>query len=126
MFKDPKGPIESFSWARFVVHGEEHSRTKGVGKDVLIRGSDVKEWKDMGGHQLTPHSLDCLKGYDIDVLVIGDGVHGAVVVSDDVKEEARSMGIKELIVEHTPKACGTYNGSIREGKKALLLAHGTC
>ena len=126
MFDDPLGPIEHFSWAKFVVRGREHSRFKGAGKDILVIGDEVKEWKDMGGHHLTPRSMDCIRGIDLDILVIGDGVSGVVDISGSVIQRAKEHGIREIIVEHTPKACSTYNEIHRKGRKVALLAHGTC
>jgi len=126
MFKDPRGPIEGFSWAKFTVNGEVHSRKKGVGKDIFVMGSKAREWKNMGGHHLNERSLDLLDGKDIDVLIIGSGVYGVVDVNEDVREKAKSLGIRKLIVQRTEKACGTYNDLYHMRKRVALLAHGTC
>lgn len=126
MFKDPRGPIEGFDWANFTINGEEHSKNKGVGKDILVIGNEVSKWKKMGGHHLTKNPLELLEGEDIDTLIIGIGVYGAVEVNEEVREKARSLGIKKLIVEKTEKACKRYNELFGEGKKLALLAHGTC
>lgn len=126
MFDDPEGPIEHFSWAKFIIRGREHSRFKGAGKDILIVGDEVEEWKDMGGHHLTPSSVDCIEGNDLEVLVIGNGVSGMVDISGSVIRRTKELGISEVIILHTPKACSTYNEAYKEGKKVALLAHGTC
>lgn len=126
MFEDPEGPIEHFSWAKFIIRGKEHSRIKGVGKDILVFGNDVKEWKDMGGHHLTAHSMDCLIGLDLDILVIGRGVNGIVDVPGSVIRKIEELGINEIVIENTLKACSTYNKLHRDGRKVVLLAHGTC
>lgn len=126
LFSDKEGPIDSFSWECFIIKGAEHSSSKGAGKDILVFEEQVMVWKDMGGHGLTPHSLDCAVDLKPDVLIIGTGVDGAVRVSDDVRRKAYSMGIKELLVQRTPNACGTFNELTRNGRKAVLLAHGTC
>ena len=126
MFEDPAGPIEHFSWAKFVIRGREHSRHEGEGKDILVIGEEVERWKDMGGHHLTRDSISILKGREIDVLVIGSGVNGIVEVSGDVRAGVTEMGIGKLIVQSTPRACGTYNDLYQKGIKVCLLAHGTC
>ena len=126
MFRDPRGPIEGFEWANFKINGEEHSKKKGVGKDILVIGNEVSKWKKMGGHHLSKRSLKLLEGKDIDTLIIGNGVYGVVEVNEEVREKARSLGIKKLIVENTDKACKRYNEMYGEGKKVALLAHGTC
>jgi hypothetical protein len=41
MFDDPKGPIEHFSWGKFIICGKEHSKLDekiGVGKDIRLIG----------------------------------------------------------------------------------------
>ena len=126
MFSDPEGPVQHFTWARFIINGKEHSRTTGAGKDIIVIGEEVKNWENMGGHHLTPSSMDCLEGFDLEYLVIGNGVNGMVDISGSVISRIRDLGIRETIVENTPKACSTYNKLHRKGKKAALLAHGTC
>lgn len=126
MFDDPEGPVEHFSWAKFIIRGKEHSRFKGVGKDIMVIGDDVKEWEEMGGHHLTPRSIECIEGMDLDILVIGNGVDGIVDISGSIINKIKELGIYEIIIEHTPKACFTFNELHRQGKKVALLAHGTC
>ena len=126
MFDDPEGPIEHFSWAKFIIRGKEHSRSKGVGKDILVTCEEVREWENMGGHHLTPMSLNCIEGEDLDVLVIGNGVNGIVDISGPVIQRIKELGINEIIIEKTPKACMTFNKINRKGRKVVLLAHGTC
>jgi hypothetical protein len=63
---------------------------------------------------------------DIEVLIIGIGVEGFVECPDDVKKSIKKNGIKELLLEKTPKACKTYNELYHKGKRVALLAHGTC
>ena len=126
MIEDVRGPIEHFSWAKFIIEGKEHSRDMGEGKDIMVFGTEVSPWKDMGGHRLTPGSVEVLCGRDVEVLVIGNGVYGMVKVSDEVRKAIRDIGIRELIVEKTARACDTYNRLYNEERKAALLAHGTC
>ncbi len=130
MFDDPAGPIEHFSWGKFIIDGVEHSNQSngkaGVGKDVRVIGDKVKAWAERKGHRLTPEMLDKLHGKHIDVLVIGIGVNGMMECPEDVKRAVRELGIGELILERTPDACRIYNQLYREGKRVAMLAHGTC
>ena len=56
MFTDNDGPIELFSWGRFVITGKEHSKVSGqksgVGKDIRLIGTEVSKWKEREGHIL--------------------------------------------------------------------------
>jgi hypothetical protein len=126
VFDDPRGPIEHFSWGAFVIDGEEHSTTTGVGKDIRLVGQDVSPWRERKGHKLKKSMITGVYDRGVDVLIIGIGVHGAVNCPDKVKKAIREHGISDLILQPTPQACATYNELFRQDKKVALLAHGTC
>jgi hypothetical protein len=126
MFEDPKGPVERFSWGTFVIDGQEHSTTAGVGKDIRLIGKDVSAWDERKGHKLKKSMITGVYGRDVDVLVIGIGVHSAITCPEKVREAIREQGISKLILEPTPQACATYNELFHQGRKVALLAHGTC
>ncbi len=125
MFDDPEGPIEHFSWGAFVINGQEHSPTAGVGKDIRLIGDDVSIWSERQGHRLKTSMITGIYNHDVDVLVLGLGVHGRLKCPGTVRREIKQHGLT-LIAEPTPDACCTYNELHREGKKVALLAHGTC
>ncbi|MBS3806253.1 MAG: hypothetical protein KGY60_02010 [Bacteroidales bacterium] len=128
--KDPGGPIEEFSWGRYVIKGETHEKTdgskKGKGKDICLIGNRVKKWKERKGHTLEPHMVSRVFDKDIDTLVIGIGVEGRIECPEEVKKESRKNGISELILLKTPDACKKYNELYHQGRHVALLAHGTC
>jgi len=130
MFNDPNGPIEHFSWAKFIICGKEHSkstfRKKGVGKDIRLIGQKVSKWEERKGHHLTPDMITGVYNRDIKVLIIGVGVNGAIECTEEVKRSVRENGIPQLIVERTPEACRLYNELFHTGKQVALLVHGTC
>jgi len=97
--KDSNGPIEKFSWGRFVIKGETHEKT-----DRSKTG----------------------KGKDIYTLIIGIGVEGRIDCPEQVKKEIRKNGISELMLLKTPDAWRKYNELYHQGRKVALLAHGTC
>jgi hypothetical protein len=128
-FDDPKGPIEHFSWGRFIIGGQEHSRNgekTGVGKDIRLIGTKVSAWKERRGHLLDADMITGVYGHGIEALVIGAGADGMLEVPKDVKREIRSNGVDKVKVRRTPKACKLYNELYRSGVKVALLAHGTC
>jgi hypothetical protein len=130
MFDDSKGPIEHFSWGTYIIHGQKHTKTNegkvGVGKDIRLIGREVSAWRERKGHRLTPAMITGVFDNDIEVLIIGVGVYGALECPDDVQQAIREKGINQLILERTPAACQTYNTLFHEGKCVALLAHGTC
>jgi len=126
MFDDPRGPIESFSWGAFFIDGEEHSTKTGVGKDIRLVGEDVSAWRERKGHKLKKSMITGIYDQDIDVLVIGLGVHGTIKCPAKVRKAIYEHGISELILQPTPEACATYNELFHQDKKVALLAHGTC
>ena len=82
MFDDPKGPIEHFSWAKYIIQGKTHFEGSfgniGKGKDIKIIGTDVTKWKERKNHVLTEESVISIFAEDVDVLIIGNGVNGAI------------------------------------------------
>lgn len=130
MFNDPKGPIESFSFGRFVILGEEHSGSGderiGKGKDIRMIGRRVERWKEREGHVLDRSMVEGVLDRDVRVVVIGSGESGMLAVPDEIVKFLLKNGIEKVIVLRTPDACREYNRLYREGEKAALLAHGTC
>ena len=130
MFTDPKGPIEHFSWGKFVICGTEHAASEngmtGVGKDIRLIDQEVTEWHERKGHLLTDAMITGIYNRGIEVLIIGIGVDGAVECPKKVKQKIEAKGIGQVILARTPQACEIYNSLFHQGKRVALLAHGTC
>lgn len=130
MFDDPKGPIEHFSWGKFIVCGREHSASEegriGAGKDIRLIDQEVSEWRERKGHQLTYSMITGIYDQGIEVLIIGIGVNGAVECPKEVKKRIKEKGIRKVILARTPDACALYNSLFHQQKRVALLAHGTC
>lgn len=130
MFADPEGPIEHFSWGKFIIRGREHSETPddqvGAGKDIRLIGEEVSEWRERKGHRLKKSMITGVYDQDVEVLIIGTGVYGSLKCPKKVQESVRQHGVLQLILETTPRACRIYNDLYRRGERLALLAHGTC
>jgi len=130
LFEDPAGPIERFSWGRFVVCGETHFKGSegrvGAGKDIRLVGGTVTPWKERKGHRLKRSMITGVYDQGLEALIVGSGVHGLLETPEKVRKDVSGHGIAELIVVPTPDACGAYNRLHRLGKRVGLLAHGTC
>jgi hypothetical protein len=130
MFIDNKGPIEHFSWGKFIICGTEHSDSEagqtGVGKDIRLIDQEVTEWHERKGHRLTHSMITGIYDQGIEVLIIGIGVNGAVDCPKEVRKGIKANGIGKVILARTPDACALYNALFHQGKRVALLAHGTC
>lgn len=130
MFYDVDGPIQEFSWGKFIISGKEHSKTydakKGVGKDIRLIGNEVSKWAERKGHMLTNEMITEVFDQDIETLIIGQGASGALICPASVQHYIHQHGIKEIILLNTPEACNKYNKLYKSGRKVALLAHGTC
>jgi hypothetical protein len=130
MYNDVKGPIEHFSWGKFIVCGKEHSKIAnektGFGKDIRLIGKEVSKWKEREGHSLNSKMITGIFNKGIEILIIGIGVNGLIECPENVREYIKSNGIKNIIIEKTPEACRIYNEFFNNGEKVALLAHGTC
>jgi|YNPNPStandDraft_1061719.scaffolds.fasta_scaffold02250_9 hypothetical protein len=130
LFTDPQGPIEHFSWGRYVIAGQEHAQSEdgetGMGKDIRLIGREVSRWEERKGHRLKKSMITGVYGKGLEVLIIGNGVHGALECPDKVREDIAAHGIPRLMVARTPEACRLYNQLYRQGVRVGLLAHGTC
>ena len=129
--KTTSATIEAVSWGRFKIRSTEHGKstagqTLGVGKDICLIGEAVSRWKERKWRLLNEKMVECVLNRGIEILVIGNGALGAIEVPEKVKNYLRQNGIKEIIVEKTPRACATYNRLFKEGVRVALLAHGTC
>jgi hypothetical protein len=126
-----KGPIEYYSFGKFIIDGKEHSEKKdgihGKGKDIRLIDQDVTEWKEREGHKLTAKMITGVFSEHIEILIIGTGAEKALKCPKKViKKIKRHNSISQVIIKRTPKACKAYNRLFLKGKKVALLAHGTC
>ncbi|UXD22382.1 hypothetical protein IPA_04125 [Ignicoccus pacificus DSM 13166] len=77
----------------------------------------------------TPLSLEELKQYEDvlegELLIVGTGFEGKMVVMDEVKSYLKDKGI-ELIEMRTPQAVALYDYYLMKGVKASVILHLTC
>lgn len=116
----PDGPVEEVRWGYFRVSGKE------MWKDIRCIGREPSPWMDRKGHLLEEGMITGIFDRNIEVLVIGLGIDGAVQCPQQLLESIRKRGIKEVFVLPTVEACRTFNELVSAGKNTALLAHGTC
>lgn len=112
--------IESYSFGRIVIDGEEYT------SDVIVYPDRVRAgWWRKEGHYLHMEDLLEVLQFMPEVLVIGTGASGAMRVPGDLIEELEGKGIM-VIVERTKKACDVFNRLVDEGKRVVAALHLTC
>ena len=131
MFHDEKGPIEAFTFGCFTINKELHSEdeaghTTGVGKDICLTRDGITAWKERKGHELSRKMLKQALDYMPDYLIIGCGAQGRLVCPDDVMHYLHKHGIEQVLAVPTAEACAEYNRAFQQGRRVMLLAHGTC
>lgn len=111
--------IEHYSFGKIIVDGKEYS------SDVIIYPNRVDpSWWRKEGHRL---QIDDLKGIleaRPEVLVVGTGSYGTMVVPKETEEYLKKKGIK-LIAENTKSACDTFN-KLSGSANVIAALHLTC
>lgn len=95
-------------------------------KDVILLpdGSLVHPWWRREGHRLHLEDLEAVLQARPEVLVIGQGYAGRMVVPAAVRQALEEAGI-EVIVEPTPQAWQTFN-AMTPRRRAAAALHLTC
>lgn len=120
LLKDMDGLVEEVRWGCFRISGKEFQ------KDIRCVGLEPSPWTDRRGHILEEAMITGIWNNDIEILVIGLGIDGALQCPKEVQDRLRERGIHEIVVAPTIEACRMYNSYVRSGKRVALLAHGTC
>ncbi len=111
--------ISHYSFGRITIDGETYT------SDVIIYPDRVdSSWWRKEGHYLRVVDLTDVINTKPDVLIIGTGYSGVMVVPEETTKLVRSKGI-EVHVERTEKAIEIFSG-IQKDKKVIAALHITC
>lgn len=116
--------IEHYSFGRITIDGKIYS------SDVIIYPADRRvdpSWWRKEGHLLQPDDLIDIIAARPDILIIGTGYSGVMVVPRETIDYVGERGI-ELHVEKTSKAVELFNRlqSERPDKVIIAALHLTC
>jgi hypothetical protein len=111
--------IESYRFGEVVAAGSRFT------SDITITSNgSISGWWRREGHVLNVEDLKGLLSEDLEVLVIGTGSSGLLLVPEEIREHLRDRSV-ELIAQRTGSACDTYNRLIGQ-KRVALAIHLTC
>ena len=111
--------IESYRFGRIVVDGQVHTA------DLIILPHQVLgNWWRREGHSLHPDDLKPVLDGRPEVLVVGQGANGLMVVPPNTRQALEDAGI-ELIALPTEEACRSYN-AMRASRIVAAALHLTC
>jgi len=111
--------INYYKFGEIVIDGKKYN------SDLILYPDRIKNnWWRKSGHQLVPEDIKEILKEKPEILIVGKGAIGLMVVSDETKKILKEKNI-ELITQKTEMACKTYN-SMPKDKKVVLALHLTC
>lgn len=113
--------LSDYVFGSVVVDGET------VTSDLIIlpEGTVKTDWWRQTGHRLVPEDLLGLLDTQPDLFVIGTGASGMMIVSEDILDDCRRLGI-EVAEAPTDEAVREYNRAVKRGVRVLACFHLTC
>ncbi len=112
--------IGAYGFGRIEIDGQTHT------SDVIILPSGLRtNWWRKEGHKLTPADLANVLEASPDVVVIGQGAHGYMKVTDDTLACLKQAGI-EAVCMPTSQAVEAYNERMQRGENVAAALHLTC
>lgn len=110
--------IDNYSFGRIVVDGKEYT------EDIIIYPDHVQDdWWRSKGHELGPEDVRAILKQKPEVLIIGTGRYGCLVLSPKGKALLEENKVK-LYILPTEKACDVYNKN--RNKRTIAALHITC
>jgi len=112
--------IGSYTFGHIEIDGQTYAA------DVIILPTEVRSnWWREEGHTLKPGDLYPVIEAGPKVLVVGQGAHGAMRVTDQALTCLKQAGI-EAICLPTAQAVEAYNERCRRGEPVAAALHLTC
>jgi len=112
--------IENYSFGKILINGKEYH------SDIIIFKNYIYDnWWRKEGHNLCIDDIKEIINKKPDVLIIGTGYFGLMKVSNELIDNIKLFGIKQVIIKKTGDACSEYNKLYK--KNNLIAAfHLTC
>jgi hypothetical protein len=112
--------IDSYSMGCIIIDGLAYRR------DLLILSGRVDAtWWRVKAHELAVADLEDVLVAPPDLLVVGTGRYGRLVVLPETEQALAARNV-QVIAQPTGAACQTYNQMISEGRHVAAALHLTC
>jgi hypothetical protein len=112
--------VTGYSFGKIDIDGTVYT------SDVIITPEKVDDsWWRKEGHRLQIPDLDAVVDAKPDVLVVGTGYFGRMLVPEETRRFLRSKGI-ELLDAPTGEAVKELNKLLAEKTRAVAALHLTC
>jgi hypothetical protein len=112
--------INSYSFGSIVIDGKTYT------KDIIVSDNVLNpNWWRKEGHSLAVEDIKEILEDECEVIVIGTGYDGEMVVPLETKKHIESLGI-DIITKKTTEAVKTYNKLLEDGRKVIGAFHLTC
>ncbi len=112
--------IDHYAFGRVVIDGRAYT------SDVIIYPDRVDDrWWRREGHRLEPEDLAGIFRDPPEVLVIGTGHQGRMVVSHEAFAHLRAQGM-DVFVDRTSAAAEEFNRLVEERARVAAALHLTC
>jgi hypothetical protein len=111
--------IDGYDFGEITIDGKTYH------SDVIIYKDRVDDsWRRMEGHRLSLGDVVQILDMKPEILIIGTGAEGVMVVPEKVKAGIEAKDIK-VIAKRTGEACGEYN-RLSPSKNVIAALHLTC
>jgi hypothetical protein len=117
----PQPPaVNEYEFGRIVIDDQTYTN------DVIILPNGVQSdwWRDEG-HILKPRDLTAVLQAAPTILIIGQGAHGRMQVTEESLKALRDKGIEPLYMK-TAQAVETYNKHRKHDNNIAAALHLTC
>ena len=112
--------IDSYKFGHIVIEGKEYT------SDVIIYHNWVDaSWMRLEDHRLQPEDITDALNAQPDILIIGTGYAGVLMVPKEIATYIESHTI-DVRIEKTGKAVELYNSLLGTNKYAIAALHITC
>jgi len=112
--------IDSYKYGQIVVNGTTYV------SDLIIYHDRVDpRWSRHEEHRLIPTDITDALNAQPDVLIIGTGYAGVLIVPKEIAAHIAAQGI-EVMIEKTSKAVELYNSLLKTKKYAIAALHIAC
>ncbi len=117
--------IDSVSWGKVKVNGQQYHQALIVGNEVVERDKSRLESLFKTTHAIGDWEQEKLLSGNPEIILVASGWGGALRVDKRFADELAQKGI-DLQVVLTPKVVAEYNLLVSKGKKVNALIHTTC